>query len=704
MLHFTVAAIAIAGGAVAYAHPGATMQPANDSQLFVTPISEPLGLADALLRAPRGATSAELIIDPQGAAVHVPMLPGTGGFVARIMTGRGEVTLATTWTDGAGTAHTTPGVLFRIRPKFETPDWAKGAVWYQVFPERFRNANSANDPNGKDVYPAGWQSDWYTPGPGEVDAWKKRNPGSRHEPDLYRMIYDRRYGGDLQGLVEKLPYLADLGVTAIYLNPIFQARSLHKYDASDYRHIDDALGNPAGPSFPIADDPYSPPPGETANPATWTWTPADRYFVETVLPAVKRRGLRLILDGVWNHTGTDFWAFQDMRAHGKLSPYAPWYIASFDDHGKLTGWSGWGNRPNGTLPEFRQVAGEGLDPQHTVEKGDLNAGVKAHIFDVTRRWMDPDADTSPADGIDGWRLDVAGEIGSRFWKDWAAHVRSINPQALLVAEVWDHAPALTSGGQFDAQMNYPFAAPVIEWLTNADHAGAPVTPESLGARLRSAFDGQAPQTRLVEQNLYDSHDTDRLASMLFNPGRRYNDHNRGQNSDDKPGRDRTPYKPGKPDTHAYALVRLAVAIQATYEGAPMVYYGDEYGMWGANDPTCRKPMAWPDLAGQWPADEAPMTEIREEYRRWLRLRSEGACASVLRYGDTRHLSSGSPDVFAFERFLNDRRVLVVVNRGDSPFNAGPLGADAARPVEATSAAAWLIVPDKAPELVGTTVR
>jgi cyclomaltodextrinase / maltogenic alpha-amylase / neopullulanase len=673
----------------------ATREPAltHDPRLaeHVTPISAGLGLIDLSVSAAPDVTAVDVIIIGQdGNRRRVPMSRDT----------RGD---NTTWStrlklgsDIRGTYHfaaanfETERFPLVIAPKFETPDWAKGAVWYQIFPERFKNAVAANDPNGSGVFMAPWTTDWYKVLPGELEAWEKRramNPDTRQRGggDLHKVIFDRRYGGDLQGVQQKMGELADLGITAIYLNPIFQARSLHKYDASDFRHIDEALGNTTTPSQPIDAGYYRPPAGETEDPSTWTWTQADRYFVDEFLPAAKSSKLRVVLDGVWNHVGFEHWAFADLKKRGKASPYAPWFIAEFGSDGKLESWSGW-ERKNGYLPEFRQVLGEGRDWDKTVEKGDLNAGAKKHVFDVTRRWMDPDGDGNPRDGIDGWRLDVAGEVGDRFWKSWREHVRTINPEAITIAEIWSKAKGLTDANIFDTQMHYPFAYPVLAWLNNAELerpkpnadgklATTPVTSAQLAARLEEAFASDPAQTQLVHQNLFASHDTDRYVNMLWNPGRGYNQDNRLQNRDEQPReRDDTyvPYNAGRPPREVYQRSLLGVAIQSTYIGAPMIFYGDEYGMWGANDPTCRKPLPWEDTGANEDARMKPDADLRTRYRAWLRLRQDPQIGDTLRFGSVRHLESGSADVFAFERELMGQRVVIVINRGTSEFNAAKM--------------------------------
>jgi glycosidase len=498
-------------------------------------------------------------------------------------------------------------------------------------------------------------------------AREGRDPDRRKRGggDLYKVVFDRRYGGDLQGVVQKLDDLKALGVTALYLNPIFQARSLHKYDASDFRHIDSALGNPpeAGPSAPIDETYYTPPAGETADPATWTWTPADRYFVDVFLPECKKRGLRVILDGVWNHTGREFFAFEDLQKNGRNSPYASWYQAEFDQQGTLVGWSGWENK-NGYLPEFRQVKGTGRDWDTTVEKGDLNAGAKEHIFAITKRWMDPNGDGDPSDGIDGWRLDVVPDVGMAFWHSWRAHVRAINPDAIVVCEVWHDADEYMNPDKdgnppsFDTQMHYPFAFPVLEWLVNMDAKQRPVSAQRLADALVPAFDN-SPQTNLIHQNLFASHDTDRFASMLFNPGRS------GYDRDNNIQGGAKNYKEGKPDAHAFQLALMGMAIQATYLGSPMIYYGDEVGMWGADDPTCRKPMQWDDAGVPANKDDSRNDAIRAEYAKWMALRQHPNFGQVLRYGDVRFIACDFDSRFLFERSLNGNRVIVLVNRSDN---------------------------------------
>ncbi len=658
----------------------AALQHNPDLERDFAPIEGDLGLVDISIAAlPGDAERVELHVDAADeemglVTLIVPMnrtrdLAGFDRFSARVMLERGKADYKFVVMDGRA-RFDTERFQGRVEPRLDLPAWAMGAVWYQIFPERFRNGNPENDPHGPGVYQMPWMANWYETQPGEESQWRRRANLSPTDPlperqggEIFNWIFDRRYGGDLQGVVEKLDELQDLGITAIYFNPVFEAESMHKYDASDYRHIDDNFGNPPGHPVPAR---WAADPTETLDPATWKWTPADRYFLDVLLPECRKRDIRVVIDGVFNHTGREFWAFQDVLENGSASLYADWYFVEFNDDGSVDSWQAW-DGPSGWLPKFRQQS-----------NGDLMPGMKQHIFDITARWMDPDGDGDPSDGIDGWRLDVPLDVGLPFWSDWRAHVKSLNADAVIIAEIWDDASAYVQGNYFDTQMHYPFARPVVDWL-----GVQPGMPSSeLSQRLSEAFN-EAPQTCLIHQNLFGSHDTDRFVSQLHNPGRAYDQGNRIQ--DNGPNYDDT-----RPTLQEFRRAVLGFAIQATYLGAPMVYYGDEYGMWGADDPTDRKPVPWRDLGRpENPADRAD-ARFRNDVREWLRLRQDPAAGPILRYGTVRHLDSGDPDVFAFERELNSERVVVVINRGQKTYDASgllPTGTRGGR-VRGVSAAYW----------------
>lgn len=552
--------------------------------------------------------------------------------------------------------------------------WAQGLVWYQIFPERFRNGNPKNDTTDPTSYLKQWTSDWYALDPAEQAAWEKREAiaGYRRRPappggEVYRWIFDRRYGGDLQGVVEKLDYIKDLGVTAIYFNPIFQSRSLHKYDASDHRHIDENMGWPAEAGAPKSV--WEPDPTETTDPKTWKWTPADRYFLDVVLPECRKRGIKVILDGVWNHTGRYNFAFQDVLQNGKFSAYADWFIFEWDESGeKVKGWKGW-DSANGWLPEFRKTA-----------EGDLAPGSKEYVFGVTRRWMDPNGDGDPSDGIDGWRLDVVPDVPAPFWKDWNALVKSVNPKAITIAEIWQDKDNIPQGKHFDTQMNYPFAFCMLDWLTGIDAKGEAVGSEQLIARLEKEFGNKPLEKRLIAQNLFDSHDTDRYVQMLWNPGRNYDQNNSAMHGSKG-------YKTGRPPAEMFKLSLLGVAIQTAYPGSPMVYYGNELGGWGEDDPDNRKPMPWADLGPMANAADNPDPAIHAAYKRWLTMRADPAMGPALKYGTIEYVKTGNPDVFAFKRAYEGKTVLFVANRGKNEFDATRLGGGV---VGAVDAGVWVV--------------
>ncbi|WP_272481677.1 alpha-amylase family glycosyl hydrolase [Rhodothermus marinus] len=211
----------------------------------------------------------------------------------------------------------------------QVPDWAADAVWYQIFPERFWNGDPTNDPTRELLeYPPAlpeappswrispWTGDWYA-----RDDWEREMGDDFYESYA---VFHRRYGGDLQGVIDRLDYLQELGITAIYFNPVFYARSLHKYDGNTYHHIDPYFGpDPEGDLALMAQ--------ETEDPNTWHWTAADSLFLRLIREA-HARGIRVIIDGVFNHTGRDFFAFADLRRRQQDSPYKDWYIVySFDD-------------------------------------------------------------------------------------------------------------------------------------------------------------------------------------------------------------------------------------------------------------------------------------------------------------------------------------------------------------------------------------
>ncbi len=347
------------------------------------------------------------------------------------------------------------------------PAWLKDALFYQIFPERFANGDSSNDPSG-------------------VQPWGGKPTGKNF------------FGGDIQGIIDHLDYVKDLGANAIYLNPVFASSSNHKYTTSDYMKID--------PEFGTND------------------------LFKKLVDTCHQKEIRIIIDGVFNHTGVDFWAFEDIKKNGAASKYAAWYnIYSYPV-----------NPPNN--PNYECWWRLGSLPKLMVD----NPEVKAYLFDVARYWTSM--------GIDGWRLDVPNEIPHDFWIEWRKLVKSVNPECYIVGEIWDDASAWLHGDQFDGVMNYEWRKSCLDFFCR-EKISAKEFDEQL-ANLRSLY---PPDANYDLQNLLGSHDTERYLTLCDGD---------------------------------VAKVKLSVLFQMTYLGAPMVYYGDEIGIEGGKDPDCRRTMIW----------------------------------------------------------------------------------------------------------------
>jgi len=428
--------------------------------------------------------------------------------------------------------------------RVSVPSWVQDAVFYQIFPERFANGNSSNDPPG-------------------TEPW-----GGVPKSKNY-------FGGDLQGIIDHLDYIASLGINALYLNPIFESNSNHKYHATDFLKIDPQFG--------------------------------DESVFMRLVDECHARGIRIILDGVFNHTGVHFFAFEDIKKHGALSRYVKWYnIYSF---------------PVGpvTKPNYECWWGYGDLPKLMTH----NPEVRDYLFRVTEHWM--------KFGIDGWRLDVPNEIPHTFWIEWRKLVKSLNPEAYIVGEIWDDASPWLKGDQFDAVMNYRFRNACLNFFVHRKKTAA-----EFAVALDSIAKSYAAEVNYAMQNLLASHDTERLLTLCE----------------------------GNTD-----VMKLAWLFQMTYLGAPMVYYGDEVGMKGGKDPGCRGTMIW-DAEKQ---DHALLGYLRAA----IGMRKE---FTVLRRGSFDALSLAGPGtVFAFTRRHDDALAVVVLNNGqtqqevDLPLAAEGLG-------------------------------
>ena len=550
------------------------------------------------------------------------------------------------------------------------PAWAKEAIWYQIFVERFRNGDPGNDPAPTDMsgsYPdklppdwkiTPWGHDWYS-----HETWL-----DDVEADGFNSkIQARRYGGDLQGVLDKIDYMQSLGITAIYFNPLNDSPSLHKYDAANYAHIDRNFGPDPKGDVALMDSEIH------EDPSTWKWTSADKLFLE-VINECHKRGIRVIVDYSWNHTGKAFWALNDVRKNGKNSKFADWYtITKFDDPSTSEdefGYEGWGGN-NPYMPVFRKDI---IPPDDKIMpfEGNLHSeSLRQHIFDVSGRWLDPDGDGNPAEGVDGFRLDVAGEIPMGFWREYRKMVRSINPEAYLIGEIWwlewpdkllDPGVFL-EGDQYDAIMNY-------RWYRIARGFFGQAQPVLTASGFVSEIDrinhGINMNNLSAMMNVAATHDSPRLSTSLYNKTMDKFKAKPSENPD---------YKINKPDELTRKEQILLLIHQFTFIGAPHIWNGDEVGMWGADDPDCRKPIVWDDLSyddersafdpdKSRPVDRVnPDTTLRSFYKKLCKIRKE---SPVLVYGELKFtIADDRKMVLAYSRVIGIDEIIVVFNRSDS---------------------------------------
>lgn len=352
---------------------------------------------------------------------------------------------------------------------FKAPSWVKDTIWYQIFPERFANGNPKNDP------------DFTLP-------WGSESPK-----------INSFFGGDFEGIIEHLDYLVDLGINGIYLTPIFKAESNHKYDTIDYLEIDPQFG--------------------------------DKKTFKRLVDACHEKGIRVMLDAVFNHSGYYFEAFQDVLENQEKSIYKDWfYLKEF---------------PVTPLPKpnYDTFAFTPFMPKLNTE----NSEVKAYLLKVATYWIEEF-------NIDGWRLDVANEVDHQFWREFRQTVKRINPDIYILGEVWHDAMPWLQGDQFDAVMNYPFTETTLNYIARNE-----ITGGEFAQQLTKVMSSYPKNINEVAFNLLGSHDTARIATI--------SDENRDK-------------------------LKLLFLFQLTYMGTPCIYYGDEIAITGENDPDCRKCMEW----------------------------------------------------------------------------------------------------------------
>ncbi|BAS26003.1 glycoside hydrolase family 13 protein [Limnochorda pilosa] len=407
--------------------------------------------------------------------------------------------------EAAGSFQLHPGT----QASFPVVAWTRGRVFYQVFPDRFANGDPSNDPPGT------------TPWGGAV----RPDTGSQY------------FGGDLAGLIDRLDYLQDLGVGGLYLNPIFSAGSSHGYDTVDYLRIDPRLG--------------------------------DLDTFRTLLDEAHRREMRVILDAVFNHTGTGFWAFQDVAERGAASRYKDWYhFHGFPVNVEVPNYEAWWNVPS--LPKLRVS----------------NPDVRAYLMGVARYWTRL--------GIDGWRLDVPNEIREPgFWEEFRLVVKGINPEAYIVGEIWHVEPEWLEGTCFDAVMNYPLGRDaLVPFFRGKGGFGA----RELDRAVQRAVLAYPEQAVTMNFNVVGSHDTARVLTALGGG-------NLGV----------------EPDPGAVRRLKALMSFLFALPGVPVIYYGDERGMLGEKGEDWdaqRAPMPWDEGAVRAGA------EIFDHLRKLVRLRRQ----------------------------------------------------------------------------------
>ncbi len=412
---------------------------------------------------------------------------------------------------------------------FYIPSWVENAIFYQIFPERFANGDKSNDPP-------------------DVQRWGEK-------PEYFNF-----FGGDLQGVLDNLDYLVELGINAIYFNPVFQAPSNHKYDMSDPMKIDPHFGS-------------------------------INLFKELV-DSCHSLGIKIIIDGVFHDTGRKHWAFQDVIENEQESDYADWYnVHSYpvgpEDNPNYDCWWGFGSLPslNTTNPEVRK-----------------------YLFDVAKYWTRL--------GVDGWRLDCPNEVEDDFWLHFRDTIRSINPQAYILGEIWGDGSKWLQGDMFDAVMNYRFRQACIDFFA-MDNIDASRFVEKYFYILATYF----PNVNNVSFNLLGSHDTQRFLTLC----------NGNKNK-----------------------LKLAWLFQMTTIGAPSIYYGDEIGMTGGKDPDCRKCFQW---------NKSSQDTILLNYmKKLIQIRKSHP---IIPLGNVFKFEIIDEDCIAFYKKHNSEYSIVVINRGEN---------------------------------------
>lgn len=458
---------------------------------------------------------------------------------------------------------------------FTTPAWFRGGVMYHIFVDRFYKSGKVTERRKNTLYAPEWQSDIT-----QYGAY----PGAHVQNNEF-------FGGDLWGIIEKLPYLSELGVTVLYLSPVFKAYSNHKYDTGDYQTVDSGFGG--------------------------------RKALDALIKKAAEYGMRILLDGVFNHTGDDSLYFDRYGNYGRGgaygnpdSPYRDWYHFGKTDT-EYESW--WGIK---ILPKLNQ---ENPVCRNFFTRAD---GIGARYVSA---------------GIGGWRLDVADELSDTFLDEFRKSVKAANPEAIIIGEVWENAADKIAygkrrryfrGAQLDSVMNYPLREGILSFLLYGDGA-------TLARTLTELYSSYPKCVCDCLMNLLGTHDTERILSVLGNGG--------------SLSMENAQLATYKMDNDARArgieLLKIAATIQFTVYGVPSIFYGDEVGMEGGHDPFCRRTFPW----GR--EDDT----LLEHYKLLGKIRKR----AIFIEGDFQILE-GEQNYLHFIRCLHKETVHVAVNLSGSP--------------------------------------
>ena len=512
---------------------------------------------------------------------------------------------------------------FIISPGFKTPEWAKGAVMYQIFVDRFCNGDPTNDVEDNEYIYIGAPSR-------KVKDWNQA-------PEA--MDIRNFYGGDLQGVLDKLDYLQDLGVEVIYFNPLFVSPSNHKYDIQDYDYIDPHYGKivvddgevlPVGAKDNIHATKYQQRTGDIRN-----LEASNQLFIKLV-EEMHKRGMRVILDGVFNHCGSfNKWMDRERIYEpqpdypkgayvSKESPYNSFFL--FHDarnelwpyNGTYDGW--WGHD---TLPK--------LDYEDSPQ-------LEQYIMDIGRKWV------SPPYNVDGWRLDVAADLGFSneynhiFWKRFRKEVKDANPDAIILAEHYGDPQDWLQGDEWDSVMNYDaFMEPLTWFLTGMEKHSDEYRQDLCGnadnfvGAMRHFMASMLTPSLQVAMNELSNHDHSRFLTRT--------NHKVGRVAN-------LGYEAASQDINV-AVMREAVVMQMTWPGAPTIYYGDEAGVCGFTDPDNRRTYPWGE-------ENHDLITFHKEM-----IRIHKACP-VLTHGSLKFLEQRH-NVLSYGRFSQDEQMVVAFN-------------------------------------------